>query len=214
MNQAFKKGLTAALLGMAMSGLLIVTGCGIKTYNMLDPGRPSQTFMAFYRAVSDGDDAAANELLGNYSWHSHMPKKTKDGGYSVNGTVLSGSDAKLMDCILKSRRCEIVSESDYTRDDVSASVTVRYTSFDIKKFQKELSARAVEDVKEQRYQGKVFNDSADTQEVIEQLKTELLKAPQTFYTTQRFRIRLAGVKGKWKVLLTEDFYKALSGYTE
>lgn len=214
MKPTIKKWVTSSLLAVALTALVILTGCAVRTYNMVDPGHPSQTFMAFYRAVSDGDDDTANALLGNYAWHSYVPEKTGEGTYSVNGTELGGSDALLLECLMKSRRCEVVSESDYDKNDADAYVTIRYTSFDMKAFQQELAARSVEAVKEKRYEGQVFQTSSDTQGVIEQLKAELLKQTEAFYTTRTFRIRLIGVKGKWKVLLTEEFYKALSGYTD
>ena len=61
------------LLTMAVLAVVALVSCGIKTYNMIDPGKPSESFTAFYRAVSDGDDAAVNELLYNYTWTSLKP---------------------------------------------------------------------------------------------------------------------------------------------
>ena len=207
--------LALAVLAGALMCAAALSSCGVKTYVMVDPGKPSDAFNAFYRAVSDGDDEAANRLLSNYRWHSYMPDRSGgDHEYSVNGSVLTGSDAKIMDCVLKSRKCVVVSESDCTGDDMIAWVTVSYTSFDITKFQKELAARAVEEVKNRRYNGEVLNDSSDTQPIIENIKNKLLREPADFYTTRRYKICLASVKGKWKVIMTEDFYKALSGYTE
>ena len=57
-----------------------------------------------------------------------------------------------------------------------------------------------------------FKDENDTKDIIEKNKNSLLEDPQKFYTTQKFKIDLISVKGKWKVVLTEDFYNALSGY--
>lgn len=192
---------------------LMLTSCEIKTYNMTDPGKPSDTFTAFYSAVLEGDDAAANQLLYNYSWNSYMPKGYQNSdSYTVNGIIISGSDAAVMNCLMESRSCRVVSESDYTKDDLNAFVTVEYTSFDLSGFQQELAARAKKEVKEKQYHGKVFKDEKDTKEIIETIKAKLLKDPQPFCKTQKYRIELISVKGKWKVNMTEEFYKALSGY--
>lgn len=208
-----KLRLMMALLSGILLCAAVLAGCGLKTYHMTDPGRPADAFTAFYRAVSDGDDDTANQLLYNYSWRSYMPQPDASGKYyTVNGADVSGSDARVMTCLLQSRKCSVVSESDFTRDDLNAAVTVRYTSFDISKFQSRLNEQAVAAVKKKQYDGKVFRDKNDTKDIIEKIKNQLLDDPGQFTTTRQFRIELISVKGKWKVILTEDFYKALSGY--
>ena len=208
-----KLRLTLALSAGILLCAAVLAGCDIKTYNMTDPGRPADAFSAFYRAVSDGDDDTANQLLYNYSWKSYMPQTGASGdSHTVNGTEVSGSDARVMTCLLQSRKCSIVSESDYTKDDMNAAVTVSYTSFDISKFQSQLNEQAVETVKKKQYDGQVFKDKNDTKDMIEEIKNRLLDDPGQFTTTRPFRIELINVKGKWQVILTEDFYKALLGY--
>lgn len=205
--------LTALMLMAAVFSLWALVSCGLKTYNMIDPGSPADAFMRFYRAVSEGDDETANELLSNYSWHSYSPAGRNDSGvYIVNGIAVSGSDAMVLEYVISSRECSVVSESDYSGNDLNAAVTVSFTTFDISKFQKELNARAVEIIKQKQYNGQVFKDSGDTREIIESVKIGLLADPTRFYTTRRFRISMVSVRGSWKVVMNEDFYKALSGY--
>ena len=213
MRPVKKRRLFLAALTAAFIMVAALTACELKTYNMTDSGKPSDAVNAFLQAVLEGDDEKANELLNNYSWNSCKPQGNPDsGGYTVNGIAVSGSDASVMNCLMKSRSCRVVSQSDYTKDDLNSAVTVEYTSFDISKFQKELASRAVKEVKEKQYLGKVFKNEKDTKELIEGIKTKLLQDPQSFYTTQKYRIEFISVKGKWKVIMTEDFYKALTGY--
>ena len=164
------KQICTILIGIVMC-VVVLAACDIKTYNMVDPGRPSDTFVAFYKAVSDGDDNTANELLYNFSWHSCMPQVgASEDEYIVNGIALSGADARVLKCLLQSRSCSVVSESDYTKDALTSSVTVSYTSFDISRFQKELTSRSIEVVKKKQYHNAVFKDENDTKDIIEKNK--------------------------------------------
>ena len=213
--KSVKKAAELALLTAALILVSVLVSCGIKTYNIIDPGKPTDAFAEFYRAVSDGDDAAANELLYNYEWHSFKPeKKTGMGGYVVNGITVSGADAMVFDVMLRSRSCRVISESDYGRDDLKSSVTVSYMSFDLAKFQKALSKIALSEVKEKQREGVNFSSAEETRQIIDSIKIELLKDPHKYNTTRRFKINLICDKGKWKVVLSEDFYKALSGNTD
>ena len=203
------------LLTVALAALAALVSCGFKTYNMTDPGKPADAFTTFYRAVSDGDDATANELLYNYSWNSFKPSGKKDGGqYEINGVTVSGTDAMLFDVMLRSRNCRVVSESDYSRDDLNASVTVSYTSFDLSRFQKDLSRASVKAVKEKQRSGQNFSSAAETRGIIDEIKVRLLKEPEKYYSTKKYKVELICEKGRWKVILGEDFYKALSGNTD
>ena len=204
-----------AALFAALVCIVILSACELKTYNMIDPGSPSDAFAAFYRAVSDGDDETVNQLLYNYVWHSYTPE-VENGRqvYEINGLMISGSDYGVISSVIKSRKCLLVSESDYTGNSLTSSVTIEYTSFDISKFQTELASQSVSEVKREKAKGKVFKDESDTREVIEGLKEKLLKNPEQFYSTRKYKISLVCVKGKWKIMLTEDFYKALLGYSD
>ena len=214
MRPVKKRRLFLAALTAAFIMVAALTACELKTYNMTDSGKPSDAVNAFLQAVLEGDDEKANELLNNYSWNSFMPKADGSGNYNVNGVAVSGSDAVALECLLKSRSYRIVSESDYSKDDLNSFVTIEYTSFDISKFQKELAAESVEEVKSKRYLGQVFNDAHDTEGLIENKKLKLLEDPQRFYSTRKFRLGLINTKGQWKIVLTEDFYKALVGYPD
>ena len=62
------------------------------------------------------------------------------------------------------------------------------------------------------YEGEVFESADDTQPIIDRCKEEQLTHPEAFYTTQRFEIEMISCRGRWMVMMTGDFYKALSGY--
>ena len=213
MSSGVKRIVTLVVFLVAMLGVAALASCQVRTYTMIDPGSPSETFASFYRAVSDGDDRTANELLYNYAWCSYYPQRCEDGNYIINGMTISHSDVDVLACLMKSRHYSIVSESDYTNISVEASVTVKYTSFDISKFQNELSTQAVAEIKRRQFNGQVFKDETDTEAVIESLKKKLLADPEQFYTSKLFRIKMKSVKGRWRIILTEDFYKAMAGYT-
>ena len=60
--------------------------------------------------------------------------------------------------------------------------------------------------------GEVFKDYSDIAEIIEDGKKELLKNPRDFYTTNKYSVEMVSCKGKWRVIMSDEFYNALSGY--
>ena len=187
--------------------LLLLTGCRLRTYHLYDPGVPSQVLSSFLDAVIAGNRQEANEMLYQCVWTSD----SDSGLYGAQGDLVSETDLHLLQCINESRHYEIVSESDYDKDAVEARVTVTYTVFNVPAFQSVLSSDVVRLVKEEQYNGKNFETPADTVGLIEERKAFLLQSPQNFYTTDRYIVTLVRFKGRWRVVLSEDFYNALCG---
>lgn len=190
------------LLLFSLAGILLLAGCGLPTYNLFDPGTPSEGLSAFLDAVIAGDDQTADELLYNYSWHASDPS---------SATVVSETDAAIVNCIVSGRSYAIVSESDFTKDSRTARVTVSFTGFDMRKFEQRLTEDAVKTVKQRQYKGETFDGPDDTVDIIEAAKDKLLQAPEEFYSTQDFTLEMVCDKGHWRVIMSDEFYSALSG---
>ena len=202
------------IIMIALFCALPLTGCEFNTYSMVSAGKPSDSFAEFFEAALNGDDLTANELLYNYSWTSGNLTSDSSGTYSLNGQSIDGADALLINCVLNSRSYRIVSESDYQSDSINAWITVDFTSFDMGKFQKELTQECVTEIRERQLNGEVFEEQSQTQPIIEQITSDLLNKPKRYYTKYKYKIEMTYFKGKWRINLTNDFYKALSGYPD
>ena len=65
---------------------------------------------------------------------------------------------------------------------------------------------------QKQFEGSVFEETSDIDPIVEEVKAELLKDPQRFQTTARFDVEMISHKGRWKVVLTDELYSALTGY--
>ncbi len=196
-----KKMLVAAFL--TVCGALLLSGCELPSYNLANHDTPLQALEEFMDAVINQDNEKIGDMLYNYSW---------DSDYLSTPENVSETDAQIIESVVKSREYEIVSESDYIVSSHSAKITINYTTFDISKFEQTLSENVLEIIQQQQYEGVVFEDSSDTAEVIEAEKQELLQMPVDFFTTERYAVELISYKGQWKVVLSDEFYSALTGY--
>ncbi len=201
------KKICVSLLLLVCS-LTLLAGCELPTYNLSDQGTPSQALAEFLDAVISGSDDGIKDMVYNYSWDSGYLT-----GNSVSGSDVSQSDTEIIRCITQSRSYEIVSESDYDNQSHEARVTLNYTTFDVAEFQKKLAEDVVAIIQKRQYNGEVFKDSSDTVDIIEQTKLELLQTPENFYTTKKYTVETVSRKGRWRIVISDEFYKALSGYS-
>ncbi len=194
----------------------VLAGCGaakLPTYNLSEPGNPSQALAEFIDAVIKGDNASVNDMLYNYTWqYEYQLVSSSDGTYSFNGQIVSETDAMIIDCIAQSRSCEPVDKESYLKDSHHAVAVVNYTSFNLSKFRETLSRQVLSEISGRQYEGEVFKDYSDIAEIIEDGKKELLKNPRDFYTTNKYSVEMVSCKGKWRVIMSDEFYNALSGY--
>ncbi|MGN0474535.1 MAG: hypothetical protein ACI4IJ_05545 [Acutalibacteraceae bacterium] len=191
-----------------LCSLTVLSCCQMPTYNLSDGGTPSQALSEFLDAVIRGDNASIKDMVYNFSWNSDYLTDS-----SVSDSDISPSDAEIISCISKSRKYEIVSESNYDPNGHNAEVTVNYTTFNVTEFEQKLAEKAVAIIQRRQYEGEVFKDASDTVKIIEETKLQLLKNPEIFYTTQKYTVEMVSYKGKWRVVLSDEFYKALSGYS-
>lgn len=187
-------------LCLAAAVMTVCSGCGrMPSYNLSGDGSPSKALAVFLDEVIQGDDVKAKDMVYNYYFSAE--KRT-------NGDDLN---SRIMGCLYGSRSYELVGKA-RRQDSHTALVTVSYTTFDIGKFEEAVTGEALEIVQQREYEGEVFENADDTQPIIDRCKEEQLTHPEAFYTTQRFEIEMISCRGRWMVMMTGDFYKALSGY--
>ncbi len=208
---------SACLAVFCAIGAAVLSGCEFNTYNVASPRKPSESFEEFMDALACGDDDTVNSLLYNYSWSSAGLESGSSGAYSLGGSTIDGADARLTSLLLTGRSYRIVSESDCPGDGVNAGVTVDFTSFDLGRFRRELTDRTVDEIRERQLDGEVFETPEQTAPVIEEIKSDMLRSPEScsaFYTTARYTVEMVYTGGRWKIILTNDFYRALTGYAD
>lgn len=194
------------LLGLSAGLLFVLAGCaGLPSYNLSDGGDPADVVVRFLDAVVSGDGSDVSDLVENYAWESGAE-------IPFGGAAVSESDLALYQCVRESRAYELSGKSAYAEDEHHATVAVNYTSFDVGKFQTALTEKVVAEVKQRQYEGEVFEDFSDTTDIIEQHKAALLQNPKEFYTTQAYEIELVSRGGRWRMVLSDEFYNALTGY--
>lgn len=186
--------------------LLTLAGCTkLPSYNLSHDGNPADVVTQFLDTVISGDGSDVSDLVENYAWQSGSD--TPFGGAAV-----SESDLAIFQCVRESRAYELSGKSAYAEDEHHATVMVNYTSFDVGQFQKTLTEKVVAEVKGRQYEGEIFADSSDTTDIIEQNKAALLQNPKDFYTTQTYEVALVSRGGRWRIVISDDFYNALTGY--
>lgn len=187
---------------------IMPVGCSaLPTYNLANNGDPAEVVTRFLDAVISGDNSDIGDWIYNYSWQSN------EDNSPFGGSVVSESDLALLSLVRNSRDYELIGSSEYSKDRCRAWVTVNYTSFDIGKFSEKLNEDVLEEITMRRNEGELFDSPDDTVEIIERHKSQLLKNPRVFYTTRKYTVELVGDKGCWKILLSDKFYNALSGYS-
>ncbi len=189
----------AAGIFLAVAVMLGLSGCRMPSYNLSGDGSPSKALAAFLDEVIEGDDVKAKDMVYNYYFSAEKPTDGDD----LNSRILT--------CLYDSRSYELVGKAKRL-DSHTARVTVNYTTFDIGKFEEAVTDEAMEIVQQREYNGEVFENNNDTQPIIDRCKEEQLTHPEEFYTTQVFEIEMISCRGRWMVMMTGDFYKALSGY--
>lgn len=184
--------------------LLILASCNLPSFNMSSSTPPNEILADFMDAVISGEGEDVNELLYNYSWDGTQ--------YEIDENV-SPTDALILKYLTESRAYKIIDEPEYTGSH-SAQVTLEYTTFDIKNFQQTLEENVLEVIQQKQYYGVTFESSDDTKDIIEKYKKQLLQNPDEFYTTKQFTIEMINSSGKWRVVLSDEFYSALTGYAK
>ena len=87
-----------------------------------------------------------------------------------------------------------------------------YATFDIGRFENTLSEIVLDTISQMQNEGTIFEDSSDTDQIIEAEKQKLLQSPEDFITTKSYTVEMISYKGQWRVVLSDEFYSALSGY--
>lgn len=185
-----------------LAAFFILTACSLPSFNLSSSNLPDEVLTKFMDAVLNGEDGDIDELLYNYSWDNTC--NDVDEGVSPTDTLI-------LNYLAESRAYQIIGEPKYTGSH-SAQITLKYTTFDIKKFQQSLQERVVEIIKQKQYNGATFESPDDTKDIIEKYKKQLLENPDEFYTTEQFTIEMINSSGKWRVVLSDKFYSALTGY--
>lgn len=198
---------TVVTIWLAAVCLWLLAGCaGLPSYNLSDGGDPTDVVVQFLDAVVSGSDANVSELVDNYVWQSD------EGSLPFDGAAVSETDLEVWNCVQQSRAYELAGKSASFQDEHHATVSVTYTSFDVGKFQAQLTEQVVAEIKQRQYEGEVFSDPSDTTDIIERHKAALLQNPEDFDTTQSYDLELVSRKGHWRIVLSDEFYNALTGY--
>ncbi len=188
---------------LAVMAAAVLTGCSLPSYNVSDDGSPAEALRVFLDTFIREDYRQAGELTENC-----------DFGDSLISAELSGEKAvslKLAEVIGKSRSYQLTDNVRET-DSHQAYVEILYTTFNLEAFEKDVTGKVENEVQERRYAGEEITDPEDTKDLITDIKLECLRTPETYYLTKRFEVRLVSRKGRWLVVISDDFYKALTSY--
>lgn len=192
------------LLLLAGVVCMLMTGCAkLPTLNLSRGGTPTESVTAFMDAVVQESKDDLSESVYNYDWRSED---------ALRGRTVSASDLAIIDCVKQSRSYSILKET--VTDSHHADIHLRYTCFNVREFQNKLTEIVTEDIKERKYNGERFSDFSDTVPIIEAHKAELLEEPTAFYTTEEYHVAMVSSKGRWRIVMTDEFYNALTGYTK
>ncbi len=200
-NNAIKKQIVCFLCVVCAVALLV--GCTLPTYNLAMDGTPSQGLDKFMRAVMDGENDKIRQMLYNYTWDAASVSDSESFGKN---------DRAVLECLRTRRSYRIADGSERTVDSHHATVGMEYSTFDIGKFQDELSRKVVAEVQRQQFEGTVFEETNEIDPIVEEIKSQLLEQPQRFQTTASFDVEMISHQGRWKVVLTDELYSALTGY--
>ena len=179
--------------------LSLAVGCQFPAYTIYEPAEVTDMFDVFISAVNSGDEETINQMLlyGTWSNQLEMP--------------FSPANAKLVDTMNKSRSYKVIAESALNPSTRSVELTLSLTSFNMTLFEEALFERVKVDIETEQYEGHSFSDSEDTFEIIERNKLSLLGHPEDFYAETRCKVIMVLSKGKWYVVLNNDFYHVLLG---
>lgn len=200
-NNTVKKYIVCFFCVICAAALL--GGCALPTYNLSFDGTPSKGLDTFMRALIDGDDKKTGGMIYNYAW---------DGSSSLAGETLGKNDRAILECLRSGRSYRIDETSERIVDSHHATVTMEFTTFDIGKFRDELSGQVVAQVQQRQFEGTVFEEASEIDPIVEEIKARLLRSPQQFQTTASFEVEMISHQGRWKVVLTNELYSALTGY--
>lgn len=183
--------------------VVLLGGCTLPTYNLSMGGSPSKALDSFMKAVVNGEDEKVGRMLYNYTW---------DGKSDLENQEFGKNDKAIFACLRSGRSYQIDDSAEQRLDSHHAIVPMDFTTFDIAKFRDTLSKDVVAAVQQKQFEGSVFEETSDIDPIVEEVKAELLKDPQRFQTTARFDVEMISHKGRWKVVLTDELYSALTGY--
>ncbi len=210
-----------AIIFMIMTG----GGKGITPVSVGAMGDPSGVVESFFRALAEGDFAAADDMVSNYA---SLGLERTVSGSSLLGDYMyeqlfdsydlskvgqnSGGEASPSDLWRSDRSRMVFSEGDYTVEGRSAELTARLTVLDSEKLTARLSDIA-------RYMGErqaKLGEQFDTEEkalalfdsAMEQLKGEPV---DQLYSSADVTVKLVFVGGRWQIYMTDEMYGALMG---
>lgn len=187
----------------AVCAVALLAGCTLPTYNLSMEGSPSRGLDNFMKAVVNGEDEKVGRMLYNYTW---------DGESELDSQEFGENDRAIFACLRSGRSYQIDDSAEQRLDSHHAIVPMDFTTFDIAKFRDTLSGDVVAAVQQKQFEGSVFQEMSDIDPIVEEVKAELLKQPQRFQTTAHFDVEMISHKGRWKVVLTDELYSALTGY--
>lgn len=202
-NVHLKKSVTrrwgVCLLALAC-GLFCLGGCGLPSFNLSGSGSPAEGLEAFLQAVAAGRDEGVDDMLYGASWRTG------------ERNALRAEDRALADCVAASRRYRVFADSTVMQDSRHATVDAEWSTFDLSAFRRALETAVTAENNQRRLDGTAPGTPEEAVPMIDALRQELLRSPESFRTTERFTVPLVCQDGRWKVVLSDPFYRALTGY--
>lgn len=195
-----KRIFTAVLLAAA---LLFLTGCGAaKSLTQLP--EPSESVEAFFDCLKREDYAGVDELVYNYTT---LGMAEIDANASDSDTA---TDVLLYELLRDNREYKLGTAEINGRD---AKADLSLTTLDYRKLTEPLGEKVTEAVKAAKYRGQTFQSASDINPVINSELEKLMEVSGSdMMTTEKFELEMKYSDKKWKLVISDELYKALIGY--
>ena len=196
-----KRRISAVLLAVL---LFILSGCGpAKSLTKLP--EPSESVKEFFTCLKREDYAGVDELVYNYSTLG-MAEVTADVSDSDAMT-----DKLLYELLRDSRDYKLSGQGKISGRE--AQIDLSLTTLDYRKLAEPLGEKVTQAVKEAKYRGQTFASASDISPVIiSELEKFMEVSASDVMTTEDFTVEMKYSDKKWKIVVSDELYKALIGY--
>lgn len=188
----------SACISVALCALAMLSACA--SLFISDECNPQLTLQRFFEYISNSDYSAAFEMTGN----------------SIDNNV-SLSDSELNDVFIRklSECCDYKLVSDTDAMGLTAWQTVEITTLDMRAVAEKAVDKAVEDAKSHAYKNGSYKTDEEISEAVRNNLIELLpNVGEDCLSTVRLRLKFCYKKGDWNLVMDDDLYDALNGYSK
>ena len=207
-----KKKLPAPVLMAAISILLLlIAGICVKNRDTVpkilgNSNAPQAAVTGFFDALTEGDYDQCAAFVSDYAslGFDHMPEKE--------------SERMIYECLLKSYGYQLLGGIETSGDGVYQRVLI--TALDVDRLSGDINERfmtAVE-IKMGEFDdyGAMYDENGQYSELLIEatltdILSELLSEPEKYYATAELRLELSFDGGEWKLVLSDELVRALTG---